>query len=236
MATMKRKFERTDDQESLAALRAEQTGASAGTKSSIARVLSILKERGQLADDHLGGANEYNALIRSSRKHGDTTTPYGTVVQRTKLDGDYVLTYVHPCAILYYLTSISKDFATFINGVLDSQGAKPLNVIVYGGEMTPGNPLRPDEGRKARQWSFSFVEFPNHVLHSIEGWIHITTLRSSELGKIRGGVPMLAKEIMRLPFDQTDNLTGGFHVERPDGSMRPFHARSKGFFGRREGA
>ena len=74
---------------------------------------------------------------------------YGTVVQRTKLDGNYVLPYVHPCAIIYYLTSISKDFATFIDGVLDSQGAKPLNVLVYGDEMTPGNPLRHDEGRKA---------------------------------------------------------------------------------------
>ena len=122
-ATMKRKLEstgsasKTDNQESLADLRAELTGASKGTKSSIARVLSILKAKGQLTDNHLGGTNEYNALIRSSRKHGDATTPYGTVVQRTKLGDDLVQPYVHPCAIIYYLTSISKDFATFINGV-----------------------------------------------------------------------------------------------------------------------
>ena len=199
-------------------------------------MLSILKATGQLTDNHLGGTNEYNALIRSSRKHGDATTPYGTVVQRTKLDDHYVLPYVHPCAIIYYLTSISKDFATFIDGVLDSQGTNVLNVVVYGDEMTPGNPLRPDPGREAWQWSFSMLEFPNHVLHSHSGWIHITTLRSSELGKISGGVPMLAKQIMRLLFDQTDNLTGGFHVKRPDGSMRPFHARFKGFLADEKGA
>ena len=158
-ATMKRKFESADNQESLVDLRVELTGASMGTKNSIARVLSILKAKGKLTDDRLGSESESKALVRSSRKHGDTTTPYGTVVQRTKLDDNYVLPYVHPCAIIYYLTSISKDFATFIGGVLDSQGAKPLSVVVYGDEMTPGNPLRPDAGRTAWQWSFSFVEF-----------------------------------------------------------------------------
>ena len=71
-ATMKRKFE---SQESLVDLRAELTGASMGTKSSIARVLSILTAKRQLTDDHLGGANEYKELIDTSRKHGDTTTP-----------------------------------------------------------------------------------------------------------------------------------------------------------------
>ena len=217
-ATMKRKLEsigsasKANNQESVADLRAELTGASKGTKSSIARVLSILKAKGQLTDNHLGGTNEYNALIRSSRKHGDATTPYGTVVQRTKLDVDYVLPYVHPCAVLYYLTSISTDFARFIDSLLDNQGTKPLNVVVYGDEMTPGNPLRPDTGRGSWQWSFSIVEFPNHVLHNHEGWIHITTLRSSVLKNLRGGVPMMANKIMLLLFGQTDNLASGFHV------------------------
>ena len=53
---MKRKHSdsKADNQESLADLRAELTGASMGTESSIARVLSILKAKGQLTDEHVG--------------------------------------------------------------------------------------------------------------------------------------------------------------------------------------
>ena len=38
----------------------------------------------------------------------------------------------------------------------------------------------------------------------------------------------MAKKILQLLFDQTDNLAGGFHVKRPDGSMRPIRAMFKG--------
>ena len=46
---------------------------------------------------------------------------------------------------------------------------------------------------------------------------------------------MLAKKILQLLFAQTDNLAGGFHVKRPDGSMRPIRARFKGFLADEKG-
>ena len=130
--------QRTD---SLIDLRAELTGAARGTKSSIARVLSILKKRGQLVDDRLGGNTELAHLVHATTKHGDAKTPYGTVIQRFKLADDYILEYVHPCAVIYYLSSIGENVAEFINGVLDRQGTNALDVVVYGDEMTPGSPL-----------------------------------------------------------------------------------------------
>ena len=101
--------------------------------------------------------------------------------------------------------------------------------------MTPGNPLRPDEGRKAWQWSFSIAEFPNHVLHSHAGWIHITTLRTSIVDSLEGGVPMLAKNILHILFTQKDNLADGFFVKRANGSMRPFRAKLMGFLADEKG-
>ena len=47
-----------DRSASLTELRAELTGAAKGTKSSIVRVLAILKARGELVDKRLGGKYE----------------------------------------------------------------------------------------------------------------------------------------------------------------------------------
>ena len=129
----------------------------------------------------------------------------------------------------------NDGFYALINGTLDTLGARPLQTIVYGDEMTPGNPLRPDEGRGSWQWSFSIVEFPNHVLHSHAGWIHITTLRSSVLKKLTGGVPMLAKHILHTLFLGTHNFADGFYVKAPGGGMRPIRATIMGFLADEKG-
>ena len=134
-----------------------------------------------------------------------------------------------------YLSTICEDCCLFINKVLDRMGAKPLNIIVYGDEMTPGNPLRPDDGREAWQWSYLIVEFPNHVLHSHAGWMHINTLRTSVLKNITGGVPLLAKTIMHILFAGNHNFAAGFYIQRPDGGMRIIKVQFMGFLQTRRG-
>ena len=138
---MKRKQETADSggkrasyvkQASLSDLRAELAGAARGSKASIGRVLSILKSKGQLADDRLGGQHEDKHLQRAAKKHGNADTPYGPVIQRLKLTDDYMLEYVHPCAYICYLSMICESFSRFINGILDTAGARPLHIIVYG--------------------------------------------------------------------------------------------------------
>ena len=223
------------EQKALTDLRAELTGAARGTKSSIARVLAILKARGELVDDRLGGKHEMQHLISAATKHANAKTPYGTVVQRLKLSDNYTLEYVHPCAYFYYLSTISTDFSIFIDKILDQLGAQPLSVVVYGDEMTPGNPLRPDPGREAWQWSFSMLEFPNHVLHSHSGWVHITTLRTGVLQTIVGGVPLLAKSILSILFVNKTNLKDGFMIKRPNGSLRHIAAKFVGFLADEKG-
>ena len=70
---------------------------------------------------------------------------------------------------------------------------------------------------------------------SIVGGFISPHCEQSVLDNLRGGVPMMAKKILQLLFDQTDNLAGGFHVKRPDGSMRPIRARFKGFLADEKG-
>ena len=209
MATKRKHGSSSDDRQDRIDLRAQLTGVARVSKASVARVLSVLSARGELVDDRLGAdlKKEEKLLQRATCMHGNAMTPYGTVIQGFKLTADYVMQYVHPCAYLYYLSSICDHFAHFINDLLDKLGPKPLSIIVYGDEMTPGNPLRPDTGREAWQWSFSILEFPNHVLHSHAGWIHITTLRTTVVNTmITGHVPMLAKSILHILFVQQNNL------------------------------
>jgi len=216
-------------------LRSELTGAARGTKAAVARVLTILRRRGELVDDRLGSKAEQMLLTNATLTHGDHDRIYGTVVQRIKLNETYTLEYVHPCAYFYYLSIISDAFCEFFNRLLDSQGARPLNVLVYGDEMTPGNPLRPDSGRESWQWSFSIFEFPNHLLHSHTGWIHITTLRASILKKVTGGVPLLAKSILKILFINSNNLCTGFYIKSRSGGMRPAKAKLFGFIADEKG-
>ena len=121
---MKRKSDSQDKSD----LRAELTGGSRASKASVARVLSILHKRGELVDDRLGADinKEEKALQRATAQHGNAITP----VQGFQLTNDYVMEYVHPCAYLYYLSSICDHFAHFINDLLDKIGPRPLNVIV----------------------------------------------------------------------------------------------------------
>ena len=88
----------SDDRPDLIDLRAELAGAARGSKASIARVLAVLRSRGKLTDERMGGPHEEKAIARSSVLHGKATTRYGTVVQRLRLADDYILEYVHPCA------------------------------------------------------------------------------------------------------------------------------------------
>ena len=223
------------DQVDLVDLRAELAGAARGSKASIARVLSVLKAKGQLTDDRIGGPREYAAIVRASTVHGKAKTRYGTVVQRLVLSDDYILEYVHPCAYFYYLSIICDDFCQFINKIVDKAGSQPLHVILYGDEMTPGNPMRPDKGRESWQWSFAILQYPNHLLHSIGGWSHITTLRSKVINGLTGGVPLLAKTILHILFAGAHNFTDGFFVHRPDGGMRMIKGTFMGFLADEKG-
>ena len=129
---MKRKRSGPDcgDQLDLVDLRAELAGAARGSKTSVARVLSVLKAKGQLTDDRIGGPQEYKAIVRSSTVHGNKETRYVTVVQRLVLSDDYILECVHPCAYFLYLTMICAEFCLFLDKILDKAGSQPLHIIL----------------------------------------------------------------------------------------------------------
>ena len=63
----------------------------------------------------------------------------------------------------------------------------------------------------------------------------MTTIRSSVLKKLTGGVPMLAKTILHLLFLGTHNFADGFYVRQPGGGMRIVKAKFMGFLADEKG-
>ena len=87
------------------------------------------------------------AIRRSIQQHASFNTPHGTVVQTMSI-GQHVLEYIHPAALLFYLCSISGCFRGAMEHAHSSAADGVFSVLLYSDAATPGNPFRPDKGRK----------------------------------------------------------------------------------------
>ena len=84
----------------------------------------------------------------------NTSTPHGPLLQAIDVpfvNQIYRLDIISPFALLFYLTSVSVAFAELMRtAVLKGLGC--LSLLLYSDELTPGNPLRSDQGRQTLNW------------------------------------------------------------------------------------
>jgi hypothetical protein len=196
-------------------LRAELIAASRSSKSSLARTLMSLRQQGLLNDDELGDSREHRRLTTANERHATAGTPYGQVVQSLDfgIEGIPRWEYVHPIAFLYYLSSMSTVFGDMLGRMIDESGTQPLRMLLYGDEMTPGNPLRSDKGRELFNWYYAFLEMPPWLLQRKDGWFLFGSIRSTLLAKLPGGVSEMVKRLLKVVLiDGIANSTQGFFV------------------------
>lgn len=74
--------------------------------------------------------------------------------------------------------------------------SRPWRLIVYVDEITPGNPLRPDNQRKISAFYASFLEFQD-FLRCEESWMVLGVLRSSVVKEIAGGMSAAIRQLLR---------------------------------------
>lgn len=74
--------------------------------------------------------------------------------------------------------------------------AQPWHIVLYCDEITPGNPLRPDNKRKVTAFYASFLEFKD-ALRCEECWLLLGVLRSSLLKDIAGGMSAVVRQLLR---------------------------------------
>ena len=197
-------------------LRAELLAASRATKTSVASILMTLQERGILNDPELGKSNERHRLREAVEYHAKAMTPYGSVVQKIEvpLINGKSMTWeiIHPFAFLYYLTSVCQGFAIMMNSCLQQARGK-FTLVMYGDEITPGNPMRVDKGRQLPCFYYTFIQWPTWLLHRKDGWMAFGSIRTRFMKQILGGHSALMKLILKIMFvDGGANFTNGFFV------------------------
>ena len=139
--------------------------AAAGTSvKGLCRMLKVLAEKDMLRDDMATVCSTTDraleqVVISACQKAAETDTPFGTVVQHMDLgaDGYRQWPYIHPLALLWFLSLRSPEFGLLMQSILDNCSKKSLDIVIYDDAFQIGNPLRPDMGRNMLGVFFDMV-------------------------------------------------------------------------------
>ena len=83
---------------------------------------------------------------------------------------------------------------------------QPWRLVLYLDEITPGNPLRPDNKRKITAFYVSWLELGD-FLRLEEAWLTVGVLRTSVTKDIRGGMSAVVRSLLRALFAGADSLS-----------------------------
>ena len=119
------------------------------TTACVLKTLTVLNAEGVLApsveadDASLTKQRGRHSIRQSAKKAANIETPYGRVVQQLHIGTDELKywDYVHPLALLSCLTERSSALGDIMTQCI-GDGTKPLSVVIYLDEITPGDPLR----------------------------------------------------------------------------------------------
>ena len=88
--------------------------------------------------------------------------------------------------LLVYIAEECVEFQRLLVMALAVQAV--LSLVLYADEVTPGNPLAPDNQRKYWAIYVSIVEFGSDVLSNPLVWLPIAVIRSAVVKKVKGGL------------------------------------------------
>ena len=170
------------------------------SRSSLATILLKLKADGLLAKDSIPDTlrTVRRKLTDAVRIHANQMTPYGTVIKtrHVGVPGLQRWDYACPMALVWYLSNNSDAFFNLVRSAC-SHG-RPMRIVIYVDECEPGNPLRPEKSRKLQCVYWSFVDFPQWVLHRTGSWFILGFMRSVHADKLPGGLSELMAHVLHI--------------------------------------
>ena len=211
------------------------------TKVGVLKTLTVLSDAGVLApgivelDASLTAQRGRYSIRASANTAANIDTPYGRVVQQLRIGTDELeyWDYVHPLAFLYCLTERSSALGDIMAQCI-GDGTKPLSVVIYLDEVTPGNPLRMDTTRKIWAIYWLFTDWPQHMLHNVDSWLLLGAIKCDVVNSLDGGMSEFMPKLMRIMFPESgEGLQTGAHIvcRSSDGTKRTlvFRANFGGF-------
>ena len=137
----------------------------------------------------------------------DIHTPYGYLIQKAPLQLDngktYDWSYCNPAALLHIGCNKSRRLASLVEA---SSATNPAELILYNDETTPGNQLRPDNAREQMCMYYSFKQFPDWFRSRKFGWFFFSSLKTSILETVVGGLSTLIAVVLKVFFMATFNM------------------------------
>ena len=165
---------------------------SGATKSALCKIINSLHRTG-----HINVTLPRKTLQKQIEASAKVNTPHGKVVQ-IMMVGGYMMEYIHPTALLYYLCSISEFFRSTMAHAIAMASGGVCQIVIYSDAATPGNVFRPDKGRKFEAFYWCMPEWPDHVLQRSMCWNTLALLRCSIVDNIAGGLSFVVSKLIRL--------------------------------------
>ena len=170
-----------------------------GTKTGMCTALSTLQEAGLLETGD--SVRKMRRMLEDATvQHGREVTPYGTVIQQVdlRIPGIAPWEYCHPLAYLRYVSGLNNAFGEVMQSCIEP--GKPLTVILYMDELCPGNPFRPEKGRKLVGIYWCILEWPDWILRRSAMWPVLGVILSATVESMEGGISAFYARILELCF------------------------------------
>ena len=168
-------------------------------------------------------------MQRDRNAFANRVTPWGTLIQRRPLrlkgsTGCISPPFVHPAALLWVCCQECPEFKTFLLSVLHG---KPLKIVMYSDEVTPGRELLAYNHKKLWVLYWSFLDFGPAALSNEDAWLTGLTLRSHTVkNRVAGGMGQVFKVYANMFFNAGCDFRIGITLIAPPAESAPAPAGS----------
>ena len=193
------------------------------------QTLLDLQKAGLLDSNH-DAPSLKRKMQQAVEEHSKADTPYGPLVQKIRLGAKQLAEWevCHPIAFLWYMTNISAAFRSIMQAI--TTDGRVLRLVIYMDEMVPGNPFRPEKGRKVMCVYWTFVDWPAWMLTRSFAWPCYSILRSSIIDELEGGVPYFARVLLHSFFPEAgESLETGVLLKNNHGESYLIKAQFSGW-------
>ena len=133
---------------------------------------------------------------------------------------DFEWSLAEPSRLLRHFCEASQTFGNMMQQAIEKRGVDvPLNLIIYSDEVTPGNPLAPQNRRQFTNFYIGVLEFGGAALQSEHFWLTIATLRTSIAKEMVGKASRVLKAILHLWLVDNE-LHNGIFINLPRGRTK----------------
>ena len=164
------------------------------------------------AEDDEGLSNNTMKNLISKQLHAvdSIRTPYGTLIEDMEIPCEgqppLRLEYINPFALLYYCSTLSKEFYDFMCQTIPEGGGE---ISVYADEVSPSDGLKFEQNRQYNCIYWTFLSFPPWFLSRMEiGWLPFAYLPCNVVKEGATNWAKVMRRIMNVFFS-----TDGWNLE-----------------------